>query len=229
MKLTSKKGFTLIELMIVVAIIGILAAIAIPNFIKFQARSKTGEAKQNLKAFYTAQKAYYQEHDKYCSDMTLIGFSPERGNRYTYDFDSAGTPAYQVRSASTIDSTTRYTGVQTDTFKHTGSELEYVVSTGSVTFAAQDDGHTAIPSANAGAMVAMSTTNTDCTTPAGDFVGFAFGNIDNDTAGIDGWFVSSQSGQIDGNASCPNVAKADVKNVSAGQPGNIYNDVDCDG
>ena len=54
-------GFTLIELMIVVAIIGILAAIAIPNFIRFQLRSKTSEGKSNLAAIRTAQEGYFSE------------------------------------------------------------------------------------------------------------------------------------------------------------------------
>ena len=56
-----QKGFTLIELMIVVAIIGILAAIAIPNFVAYQAKSKQSEAKVSLGAIFTSAVAYQAE------------------------------------------------------------------------------------------------------------------------------------------------------------------------
>ncbi len=61
----TKKGFTLIELMIVVAIIGILAAIAIPNFLRFQLKSKTSEGKVNLAAIRTAEESYLAEFGVY--------------------------------------------------------------------------------------------------------------------------------------------------------------------
>lgn len=59
--LRSNKGFTLIELMIVVAIIGILAAIAIPNFLQYQLKSKQSEAKVNLGAIMTSEISFNGE------------------------------------------------------------------------------------------------------------------------------------------------------------------------
>ena len=64
-----KGGFTLIELMIVVAIIGILAAIAIPNFLRFQLKAKSSEGKTNLAAIRTAEESYYSEFGVYVSAL----------------------------------------------------------------------------------------------------------------------------------------------------------------
>ena len=84
-----QRGFTLIELMIVIAIIGILAAIAIPNFNRFQAKSKQAESRANLKGIFTAAKARFAERDNYGSSFLDIGFAPERNNRYTYNYGTA--------------------------------------------------------------------------------------------------------------------------------------------
>ena len=67
----NKKGFTLIELMIVVAIIGILAALAIPDFMKMLAKSKQSEAKTNLGAIFTGQVSYHGEHNTYVSEQNV--------------------------------------------------------------------------------------------------------------------------------------------------------------
>ena len=67
-KLNARRGgFTLIELMIVVAIIGILAAIAIPNFLRFQLKAKSSEGKTNLAAIRTAEESYFAEYGLYVS------------------------------------------------------------------------------------------------------------------------------------------------------------------
>ena len=89
-RLKSKHGFSLIELMIVVAIIGILSAIAVPNYQRFQARSKQSEAKSNLAAMYTAQKGFHAEWAIYFGDFRDIGYGPEGDLRYALSFGGGG-------------------------------------------------------------------------------------------------------------------------------------------
>lgn len=87
--LKNQGGFSLIELMIVVAIIGILASIAVPNFQKFQARSKQSEAKNALAAVYTGQKAYAAEWDQFTTCTSKMGYTPEGTSRYNVGFPAA--------------------------------------------------------------------------------------------------------------------------------------------
>lgn len=68
----NRKGFTLVELMIVVAIIGILAAIAIPNFVSMQYRAKRAEVPSNVDGIKTAQIAYDADRDTYLEIGTAL-------------------------------------------------------------------------------------------------------------------------------------------------------------
>ncbi len=85
----NEKGFTLIELMIVVAILGILAAIAIPNFMRFQAKSKQSEAKTNLGAIGTTAEAWRSENDTYAATWAQLGWGPQGTTRYRYYYNGA--------------------------------------------------------------------------------------------------------------------------------------------
>jgi type IV pilus assembly protein PilA len=131
LNLRKREGFTLIELMIVVAIIGILAAIAIPNFLRFQLRSKAGEGKVNLAAIRTAEEGYFAEFSTYVNASVLspvdvgvldvakknwtdrsgfneMGWGPEGDVYYTYGVTvgpSGGPPFdhYTAEAFSDID------------------------------------------------------------------------------------------------------------------------------
>jgi type IV pilus assembly protein PilA len=67
-----------------IPVIGIQAAIAIPNFIKFQARSKQSECKVNLKALYNTAQVVQMDTGKWPTTLKELPWAPERGNRYSY-------------------------------------------------------------------------------------------------------------------------------------------------
>lgn len=83
-----KAGFTLVELMIVVAIIGILAAIAVPNYQKYQSKARQSEVKLSLSGAYTALQSYVVENNSYTGCLGAIGVGVTAGNRY-YSFGLA--------------------------------------------------------------------------------------------------------------------------------------------
>lgn len=84
------RGITLIELMIVVVVLSILAAVAYPNYREFAARAKRNEAKAALLKIATNQERFYLQNNTYTMDMTQLGF-PVADN-YVTDSES-----YNVR------------------------------------------------------------------------------------------------------------------------------------
>jgi prepilin-type N-terminal cleavage/methylation domain-containing protein len=107
-----QKGFTIIELMIVIAIIGILAAIAIPNFIQYRKNAYNAAAKSDAKNAYTAGQAYFNNYLNFDGEVTLekirsAGFNQTAGVDVTVD---DGTIDEMAISAIHTRGDVKYTG-----------------------------------------------------------------------------------------------------------------------
>ena len=221
----NRKGFTLVELMVVVAIIGVIMALAIPNFLRFQARAKQSEVKGNLKAAFTCERSYYQEHATYTGCVMKMGFAPERGNRYRYTFNVT-TRADENCTTSQNRATAAGVNLPTDGDVLADS-FKYGASAGITAANAAKPAPTYTPSVPSGTtsvvqndLVGVVPGTSD---PSGTFGVGAHGDIDNDPQ-LDLWYLSGVASNTAG--VCPALVGVDGQ-VPGGEPKNTYNDVNC--
>lgn len=87
---SSKKGFSLVELLIVVVIIGVLVSLAVPQYNRFVAKARQSEAKASLSSLHTAMNGFFTEWNQYYGDFRAIGLSMVGDLRYDFGFISGG-------------------------------------------------------------------------------------------------------------------------------------------
>ncbi len=106
----NQRGFSLIELMAVVLIIGVLAAVAVPNYQRFQRKARQTEAKTNLAAMYTAERTFISEWSYGTTNLDLIGYDSTGELFYVVGWHTGDATEKDNTINATSGQPTRYRG-----------------------------------------------------------------------------------------------------------------------
>lgn len=145
MRITNNKGFSLVELMVVVAIIGILATMSVGAVQKQLAKTRQSEVKTNLSSLYTAEKAFAVEFDAYYGGFGVIKFDVE-GNALYYNVGFTATGALPagytapLPAVNSVDLTAYCPASGNCAFKKAGAALTGTVTPTAAAFTAAGAG-----------------------------------------------------------------------------------------
>ncbi|MBI3183560.1 MAG: fimbrial protein [Myxococcales bacterium] len=158
-----------VAVLAVPCLLGVVAAVALPSYMRGSVRAKQSECKSTLKSMYTAQRAHFAERDRYTSLLDELGYRPDRGNLYAYFAGYEGT--LEDRRGQSARSSPNDTGVTVDYATHPQAGAVDV-----------DD----VPSLAGGVQLGVAGSCPDC-----EVTMACAGNIDEDRT-LDIWSVSTK-------------------------------------
>jgi type IV pilus assembly protein PilA len=210
------RGSTILEAVIVLVMLGLLSAVALPRFLSSRARAHQAEVRGNLKSWILAQRSFYEENARYEEDIRQLGFTVERGNRYAYYF-GRGHSYCEMRDTAVAVIPQPSPGwfvdcIAVDRYVHSMSTDKPVWFT-----KPSDVTHTGEGYAPSYPGVTNSRMGW---TPEGNISALAVGNIDQEAIGVvDTWYVSSADASVS-----PKCGDS-KEHLEAGTPINLFDDV----
>jgi type IV pilus assembly protein PilA len=210
-----------LEAAVVLVMLGLLSAIAVPRFLSSRARAHQAEVRNNLKEWYLVQRSFYEENARYEMDLRQLGFTVDRGNRYAYYFGFAGLTFCEIRDTEVAvpprPNPFGMTCIAVDRYEH-GKNTPALPAGMLLTqgFGITHTGEGFAPG-NPGV-----TNGPEGWSPEGNISAVAVGVIAGNGPGTDSWYISSADARV--SLKCGE----SKEHLEAGTPINTYDDVDHD-